>query len=165
MVVLIVITALAHLFMATPYGPTPLPVAREMIRLAELKGDETVYDIGAGDGRLLIEAKRQAPGIHAKGFEIALGIWLVGKLRIWYSRQYICLRLQNALKVHLADADVIFLYLFPGLLRRLESKFDAELRPGTKVISHVFRFPGRKPLREVRVPWKRGEKTVLVYEW
>jgi len=160
-----VLTVLAHLWMATPYGATPHVIAHEMIALARLQGSEKVYDLGAGDGRLLLLAKKLHPRITAVGFELAPLIYLWGRARIALAGGNVVLRLRNALTQNLRDADVIFLYLTPRLMAALEGKFDLELRRGTRVVSHVFRFPGRKPLEEKKVPWGRGEKTILLYQW
>ncbi len=160
-----VITAIEHIRFVTPYVPTPVAIGRTMVDLADLRGTETVYDLGAGDGTLLRLAKKSSPAIRAEGFEIALAVWLWGKLKIALSGLPIKLFWKNGLRENLADADVIFLYLGPDMMKKCESKFDAELRPGTKVISHAFSFPGKKPVREVIIPWGRRQKKVLLYVW
>lgn len=159
------ITIVGHLRFGTPFVPTRRSVAREMITLAHIKANETVFDIGAGDGGLLIEAKRMHPGIRAVGSEVALGVWLYGRLKIFLSGQNVELRLRNAFKDDLRAADVIFLYLGPGMMQKCESKFDAELKPGTRVVSHVFTFPGRKPVAEVFAKQGRKKKRLLLYVW
>ncbi len=164
-VVVFLITMIGHLRFGTPFVPTRRSVARAMITLAHLKGNETVFDVGAGDGRLLIEAKRMFPGIRAVGSEVALGVWLYGRLKILLSGLRVELRLRNAFKDDLRAVDVIFLYLGPGMMQKCESKFDAELKPGTRVVSHVFTFPGRKPVAEVFAKQGRKKKRLLLYVW
>lgn len=165
LIVMIVITALGHLWVATPFVPTATKVAEAMIDCAEFKGNETVYDLGAGDGKILIHAKRRFPGVTAKGYEIALGVWLFGLIRIFLSRTGVKLFWRDALKQNLHDADVIFLYLMPHMMRRCAEKFDRELMPGTKVISHAFRFHDRKTVAQHLIPVGRSTKKVFVYEW
>lgn len=165
LILILVFTIIAHIWVATPFVPTPNKIVESMITLADMRGDEKVYDLGAGDGKILIAAKRRFLGIRAEGFEIALGVWLLGKIRIALSRQHVTLRMRNSLHQNLRDADVIFLYLLSGMMEHLESKFDSELRPGTKVVSHAFQFPGRKPVKELRVPWGRKEKKLFLYIW
>ena len=50
-------------------------------------------------------------------------------------------------------------------MKKLHAKFDRELRPGTRVVSYVFKFPGKEPEQEVKVPWMGGERYVRVYRW
>ncbi len=164
-IVVILVTAIAHIRVATPYGGTPKNVAEAMIHLAAIREGETVCDIGAGDGRLLIAAKRQCPGIKAIGYEVALGIWLLGKLRIAFSGQDVTLRYRNALHEDLSKIDVLFLYVGPFMMRKLLPKLQRELRPGTRVVSHVFRFPGLAITQEERVARGRGSKGVYLYQW
>lgn len=165
LMVVLFLTGVAHMRTRTPYGGTPREVRDVMLSVAGLVGDETVYDIGAGDGRLLIDAKRRCPGIRAIGYENALGVWLIGKLRILFSGQDVTLLLRNALRDDLSAANAVFLYLGPEMMSALEAKFDRELRPGTKVISHSFHFPHRSPSEDRTLPWGRRLKHVLLYQW
>lgn len=165
LIIAMIVTVAAHVFLRVPYVPTPWNVARKMVDFAELKGNETVYDLGAGDGRLLITAKRQYPGIWAIGCELAPTIWLWGKLRIWWSGQQIDFYMRNVLKQDLHDADCVFLYLLPSLMEKLGKKFDAELKPGTKVLSYAFQFKNRKPVQEQNVRWLKGERKLRMYMW
>lgn len=136
-----------------------------MIDLAALQGTETIIDLGAGDGRLLIEAKKRYPGITASGWEIVPTVWAIGVCRMFLSRQRVQLHLGDALKADVRDADVVFLYLFPSLLDHLVKRFDRELKPGTRVISHTFKLPGKTPVAEKRVAGYMGETSIFLYQW
>ena len=164
-VLIIVIMAVSFVFLRAPYVPTPRKVTRKMITFADLNGDDTVYDLGAGDARLLIEAKRTHPNINAVGFELALPVYVLGKFRIWLSRQKVSLKMKNLFKQNVSDADCIFLYLLPGAMVTLEKKFNKELKAGTKVISHAFSFPDREPVKTMPVPWLQGEEKLRLYIW
>ncbi|MDD5751251.1 MAG: hypothetical protein PHS73_01900 [Candidatus Peribacteraceae bacterium] len=163
--VLLLVTFAWGFFMDAPFLPTPKRVVREMIRLAGLTGNETVMDLGAGDARVLLAAKKQYPSIRAIGCEKLPFIWALGKCNVLLSRKAVEFRLGDALAQDVGDADCIFLYLFPEIMRTLEGKFDRELKPGTRVVSFVFTFPGRKPVQEVPLPWLGGTGTVRLYEW
>ena len=65
----------------------------------------------------------------------------------------------------MGDADRIFLYLLPSVMEKLEKKFDAELKPGTRVVSNSFRFPSRKPIEEIPIDWYKEGRKLVVYEW
>lgn len=163
---LIVLTAAVHIFLGAPYVPTPMSIVRTMIDLADIKSNEVVYDLGAGDARLLIEAKKAEPSITAVGFEIAPLVWILGKLRIVFSGQSVSLRMRSLLGADVSKADVVFLYLSPAVMHALREKFATELRPGTRIVSHGFVLPDREPLQiqRVHVPlW--GSKNVYLYIW
>ena len=158
---LLAATVAAHWRTRTPYGGTPRAVGDAMIRLAELRPGERVCDIGAGDGRLLIAAKRACPGIEAVGYENAPAVWLCGKLRIWLSGEEVSLRLRDARRDDLSGTDVSFLYVGPEMMRELLPKLMRELRPGSRAIASVFPFHGKEP---VKVEEVRGKK-IYVYGW
>lgn len=158
-------TALMHLFLRIPFVPSSKRSIEEMIRHAALKGNETVYDLGSGDGRLLIDVKRQYPKTTVIGVEYVPTIWLLGKTRCLFARADIRYERGNALRRDVSDADIVFLYLLPPLMGRLEEKFDRELRPGTKVISNTFPFPQKKHVAVSEVQTRTGKKKVWVYEW
>lgn len=160
-VALIGVTLIQHLFLTVPFIPTPAATVEAMLDAADLRGAETVYDLGAGDARLLIAAKRRHPGITAKGCECVWAVWLLGNLRVWRSGQRVTLLRRSVYGMDVRDADVVFLYLFPSMMGRLAAKFDRELRPGTRVVSHAFRFPGREDGRRIDA----GGKTLWAYSW
>jgi hypothetical protein len=162
----LLITIGAHAWWHVPYVPTPVTVARKMTEMAKFTGKELVYDLGAGDGRVLMEAKRLHPGIRAIGYEIALGVWLLAKVRGILTRSKVEIRMQNFLTKYLGDADVIFLYLSPSIMARLIPKFEKELKPGTRIVSHTFRLPNKEPkaLEYVEVPFW-GRQKVFLYIW
>lgn len=161
----VLLTGMSHVFVGAPYVPTPRVVMRAMLELAALRGDEVVYDLGAGDARFLLEAVRRHPGIRAEGWEIVPTVWLLGRLRIWWAGLPVQLHRANALRAPLGDADVIFLYLTPPLMAELGVRFAAQLRPGTLVVSHCFTLPGKEPVqtRQVRA-WGR-DKTLYLYRY
>ncbi len=160
-VAVLAVTLLQHLFLTVPFIPTPQAVVHAMVDAAALQGHETVYDLGAGDARLLITAKRRYPGIRARGCELVWLVWVLGKLRIAFAGQAVTLTRESVYAMDVADADVVFLYLFPSMMGKLAERFDRRLRPGTVVLSHAFRFPGRTEERVVLV----GAKKLYIYRW
>ncbi len=162
---ILLLTVFAHMRTATPYGGTPAAVRKAMVKLAGLRRGHNVCDIGAGDGRILIAAKDACCDITAVGFENAPGVWLFGKVRIWLSGKDIRFFLCDGRRANLARADAVFLYVGPEMMRNLKPKFDRELKEGARVISHTFRFPGKKPARMAEVPVGRRKKKIYLYEW
>jgi hypothetical protein len=151
--------------LGVPYVPTPKAIREAMLNLAELQSGDMVYDLGAGDGRLLIAAKRRCLGIRARGYELVTPVWLLGKLLLWWTKTDAGWHREDAFRAPLNDADVVFLYLMPNLMRKLEPVLDRELRPGTRVVSHAFPFPKRRPLCMERCTGLYGSTRVFLYRW
>lgn len=172
--ILLLITFLGSLCVLVPYVPTPMPIVRRMVELAGLRGDEVVVDLGCGDARLLLEAKRRFPGIRAIGYELPLGIYLLAKLRVLLAGRRVEVRMRDFWGADLRDADVVFLYLFPDICKRLEAKLQRELKVGARVISHGFPLGTREPRTVERFPlfsWRlfhgpdKPGPRIFVYEW
>lgn len=165
LIVFVLFTMVAHIFLLVPYVPTPKKVITEVLSLAQLKDGERVVDLGAGDARFLIRAQKLFPNIRATGYELAPTIWFLGKLRIWFSRAVIEWRMQNMFRADVQDADCVFVYLLPSAMGKLEEKFTKELRKGTRVISYAFHFPHRKAVETRIVPWLTGTRKLYLYIW
>lgn len=150
-----------------PFVPTPMPIVRTMVDLAALKPGDHVVDLGAGDARFLIEAKKRVPGITCIGYEGAIAVWMLGKFKIWLSGyRDIEFRCQDFMKVDLSRADVIFTYLSMHVMKMLIPKFQKELRLGTRLISHAFRLPDHEPVQVAQVPMRfRGMTHAHKYVW
>ena len=173
LLLIVLITAIASILVRVPFVPTPMRIARKMIDFADLKGNETVYDLGCGDGRILIAAKKKYPSIRAIGYELPVGVYLLAKMHVWLSRQKVEIHMRDFWSLDLSNADVIFLYLTPEVCARFEEKFNKELKPGTKVVSHGFALKWKEPEKVERVPvlsWKilsrkfEGPR-VYLYRW
>ena len=131
------------------YIGSPGRVVQAMVRMADIQPGEKVYDLGCGDARLLISAQRQCRatgiGIDISGTLLATA-WLRSKL--W--RSPLKLIKGNIIDVDFSDADVVFCYLMPELLGRVDHKLRA-LKPGTRIISHQFELVGWQPVSEMVV--------------
>lgn len=132
---------------AAPFVPTRSKDVERMLDLAELKDGEVVYDLGAGDGRLLLAATQRQAQVTAVGFELSLLFYLIGWLRILLSpnRQRMRWKFQDFFHHSISEADVVVCFLTPPAMSKLEPKFRQELRPGARIISAVFPMPNWKP--------------------
>ena len=141
----LIITVLHHLLLETPYVPTSRPIAHAMADFVGLEPGHSVYDLGAGDGSILLEAKKLQPKIHATGVEVVPLVWLLGWLRT--RTKGIKFLLKDARKVNLKDADVLFLYMTPHMLKELTPVLST-MKKGSRVVSRAFHLPGRTASEE-----------------
>ena len=131
-----------------PFVPTPPEVIDRMFEIARVGKDDLLYDLGSGDGRIVIAAARRF-GIRAVGIEIDPE--LVEKARSAAFREkvheLVDFRRQDALTVDVSRATVVTLYMLPDFNARLRSIFDKQLKPGARVVSHDFPIEGWTPDR------------------
>lgn len=141
-----------------PWIPTREARIRRALQLAELQPGETLYDLGAGDGRVLLMAVKEF-GARAVGIEIGPVQWALGWLRILLSgcRRRAGIRWANFYKADIQDADVVFVYLTSSQTSRLAEMLAKQLRPGARVVSIAADFPDWQPEQVDR------ERLVFVY--
>ncbi len=129
-----------------PFVQTPLEVAKKMLELSELRQEETLFDLGCGDGRLIILAAKEL-GANAVGIELRED--LIERAKTEIKRLNLESKVKiiqaNFFDVDISNANVVTLYLTSSANERLRPKLEAELKPGSRVISHDFKVPGWKP--------------------
>jgi len=118
---------------------TPLVVVNEMLRLASVSAGDVVYDLGSGDGRIVIAAARDR-GARGGGVEIdpALVAESTERARRLGLAARVSFLQQDLFEADLRPATVVTLYLSPDLNRKLRPKLLSELRPGSRIVSHSF---------------------------
>ncbi|MEK7569923.1 MAG: SAM-dependent methyltransferase [Patescibacteria group bacterium] len=133
-------------FKAAPWVPTWAKDFDRVRDLAALQATDTVYELGAGEGRLLkVFAATEAKKII--GYELSLLPFFIAWLRFRRSVPRVQVLCQNFFHVNFHPANVIFCFLTPPAMRKLKRKFEAECRPGTRIISYAFSIPGWTPDR------------------
>jgi cyclopropane fatty-acyl-phospholipid synthase-like methyltransferase len=125
---------------------TPHNVVREMLKLAGVAKDDVVYDLGSGDGRIVISAARDF-GARGVGVDIDPRLVAEGKenARKAGVSERVTFIEQDVLKADISQATVIALYMLPTMNKQLLPKFFTELQPGTRVVSHRFEIGDWKP--------------------
>jgi SAM-dependent methyltransferase len=122
-----------------PYVSTPQPVVDAMLRVAEVGANDVVYDLGCGDGRIVISA---ASRFGARGVGVDLDPRRIEEANAAARSAGVSGRVrfvvQDLFKTDFSEASVLALYLFPELNARLLPKIRAELRPGSRVVSYQF---------------------------
>lgn len=119
-----------------------------MIDLAEIKEGMHVVDLGSGDGSILIAAARcgaYAVGIEMNPFFIPYSRWRARRAGLDHRTTFIRGEIKDC---RIDDADVVFLYLLPPLLKKISAKLSLELKSGACVISNAFPIPGWTPIKE-----------------
>jgi len=122
-----------------PFVPTPMPVVQRMLELAKVTPDDVVYDLGSGDGRMVITAA-QHYGARGVGVEIN-PVWVRDARRYAEAlgvADRVSFRIEDLFTIDLREATVVTLYLLPWMNRKLAPKFVAELKPGTRIVSHEY---------------------------
>ncbi|HEX8822074.1 MAG TPA: methyltransferase domain-containing protein [Archangium sp.] len=135
-----------------PYVPTPQLVVDEMLALAGVKPGDVLYDLGSGDGRIVVTAAKNL-GVRGVGIDInperiqeaeanarAAGVQDLTEFRE-----------EDLFKADFSEATVVTMYLLPSVNDRLKPKLLRELKPGTRIVSHAFDIDGWEPERVVEV--------------
>lgn len=143
---------LLSLFSGAPYVKSKKRAREEMLKIAQVNTEEIIFDLGSGDGTLLIEAARRYEFKKAYGIEVNPILVFISKIRI---RR---LGLQNKIEVirgnflreNLSQATLIFTYLLPAIQRKLGTKLKRELKPGTRIISNAFTFPNLSLVKKIQ---------------
>jgi len=145
---------------AAPWVPLWKRDIRRMLRLANVKPNELVYDLGAGDGRILLCAAGEFQA-RAVGLELAVLPYTLGciKLRLAGLAGKAKLRYANFFSHSVGDADVICVFLTPQAMQKLKPKFEAECKPGCRIVSFAFHVPGWQPTNID----KPNQKTTAIY--
>lgn len=129
-----------------PFVPTPPVVIERMLKLADLKAGEVLFDMGAGDGRTLIVA---AKDFGARGVGVELREDLAKKALSNIEENGLTNRVTivngNMFNVNLTAADVVFLYLTTSANEKIRPKLESDLKEGVRVVSHDYEIIGWKP--------------------
>ena len=143
----------------SPWWRTNGTVAKVICQKAKITRKDTVYDLGCGDGTVLLTAAKKY-GARGIGVDI-------DPLRVWIATfrmlsggvgSVVSIRRENLFKTDLTNATVVIVYLIPKTLNRLEEKFRKELKPGTRVVSYVYQIEYLPRIAEDK------EHKVFVYE-
>ncbi|MGD0256404.1 MAG: SAM-dependent methyltransferase [Thermoplasmata archaeon] len=142
------------------YQPTPRRAVRTMLRWAEVGPQDVVYDLGAGTGAIVFRAARiyraRVLGVEVEPLRFLI---LLLRRRLGPFGDRIQLVWGNLFHLDFREATVVTAFLWPGAMVRLRPKFEAELRPGARIVSHCHKIPGWTPTQYDR------ETDVYLYRW
>jgi predicted O-methyltransferase YrrM len=147
-----------------PYVPTPNEVVDRMLQLANVTGDDTLYDLGSGDGRIVITAAQR---YGTRGTGIDINPELVQQSQANAQSANVADRVdfvqQDLFQTDLSNATVVTLYLLPDINLKLRPKLLRELKPGTRIVSHDFDMGEWEPEQVVQVQGPNRQHTI--YYW
>jgi SAM-dependent methyltransferase len=146
------------------FQPTPNEAVEVMLRLADVSKSDVVYDLGCGDGRIVIAAAKKT-GCRAYGFDI--DPLMVKKSRENVRKEklekLVTIEMKDIFDLDLSKASVVTLYLLPELNLALVPQLE-KMRPGSRIVSHSFDIEGVEPDVEATV-YREGGKSNKVYLW
>jgi hypothetical protein len=147
-----------------PYVPTPQAVVDKMIEMGQVNGQDVLYDLGSGDGRIPITAARKfgtrGVGIDIDPARIKEANENARKAGVSDRVQFLQ---QDLFKTDLRKATVVMLYLLPDVNLRLRPTLLRDLKPGTRIVSHEFNMGDWKPEQMVEVQGPNREHTVYLW--
>lgn len=148
-----------------PYIPSPQLIVDKMLEAGRVRPGEMVYDLGSGDGRIVITAA-QKYGARAVGVELSEALCRSTKLRVKQLGldNKVTIVHANLLDIDLAPADVVTLYLLTSSNDRLRPNLERYLKPGARVVSNDFEIRGWKPREVVKIAAAGSSHTIYVYE-
>jgi predicted O-methyltransferase YrrM len=131
-----------------PFVPSPVQVIQFMLKLADLKAGEVLFDLGAGDGRTVIMAAK-AFGARAVGVELRedLAKKALSTIHDGGLADRVTIVNGDMFSVNLTSADVVFLYLTTSANEKIRPKLETDLRKGVRVVSHDYEIVGWKPVK------------------
>jgi len=143
-----------------PFVPTPERVVEKMLEVAKVGQKDVVYDLGSGDGRIVISAAKKH---GARGVGIDIDPERIKEARDNARRAGVANRVefrqQDLFQAEFSEATVVTIYLLSGVNMKLRPKLLSELKPGTRIVSHAFDMGDWKPTETHKVG------TSTVYYW
>ena len=147
------------------FVPTPQEVVDKMLEIAQVKKDDLLYDLGCGDGRIVVTAAARY-GCRAVGYDIDPRRIKESLLNVEENNvgRLVKIEQKDIFTLDLSDASVITLYLLPRLNVRLIPQLE-KLKPGSRIVSHDFSMKGVKPDKVVRLTSGDDQRKHTIYFW
>lgn len=148
-----------------PLVPTPPSVVRRMVELAGLSPGELLYDLGSGDGRVVVAASKDY-GANAVGIEIREDLVResLKKVRKAGLEERVKIIRGDLFNIDVSDADVVTMYLLPCTIKLLKPKLERELKSGARVVTYVYPVLGWDPCEVEVVHGGSTSKRIFLYK-
>jgi hypothetical protein len=152
MIYIILLVVAAAFAVAALTGAPYLPVlgrdVDSLLDLADLKPGQHLVDLGSGDGKLLIAAAKR--GIRATGYEINPVLWLIAVIRCYRYRKLVRVYCRDFWHITWPEAQAIYVFLIDHYMSKLDAKAQRDITKPTKIVSYVFKIPGRRPVKTTK---------------
>lgn len=145
------------------FVPTPHDIVEKMLDLAKIQRGDVVYDLGCGDGRIVVQAAKKR-GCRGVGFEIVPELARQARENAKRNQvdHLVTIKEEDLFEADMSEATVLPIYLLPSMLKDLKPKLE-RLKPGTRIVSHDYRIAGVKPERVVTLTSKEtGAEHILI---
>jgi len=154
-----------HRALDVVFIPTPQDVVDKMLELVEVKKDDLLYDLGCGDGRIVVTAAKKY-GCRAVGYDLDLNRVKESRENVENNEVGHLVRIEqkDIFTLDLSEANIITLYLLPSLNVRLIPQLE-KLRPGSRIVSHNFDMEGVKPDKVVKLTSSNDRAEHKIYLW
>jgi len=119
-----------------------------VIKLADLKPGDKFCDLGCGEGKVVVAAAKN--GAQAVGYELSLLLYIIAKIRSWFSRGKVQIKFRDFWLVDLSEMDAVFFFLIPRIFPKMKEKLERELKPGARVVIYVWPMKGWQPEKVVK---------------
>ena len=147
------------------YVPTPNDVVARMLKVAKVKKTDVVYDLGCGDGRIVVTAAKKY-GSKGVGFDIDPARLKESRANVKKNKvgKLVQIKNENIFKTDLRKASVITLYLLPSLNKRLVPQLN-KMKPGSRIVSHEYDIAGIKPVKTIHMKSREDGAEHTIYLW
>lgn len=161
---LIAVTFLYSGLSAAPFVPTHKKDIEAILKLADIKPGQKVYDLGCGDGRIISALALQRA--DAEGFEVSLLPYILSQFRIFFLKRKnknlkIKIKFADFWNRDLSDADIVYVFLTKRIYPKLKNKLEKELKKGTKIICYAWAVNGWHP---VSINKREGYMPIYLYK-
>ena len=158
-------TELQERTLRSVFVPTPQDVVEKMLELAEVKKSDIVYDLGSGDGRILITAAKKY-GCKSVGYELDKELVDSSRAKSEAAsvKSLVTIEHKDLFTADLSDADVLAVYLLPQQLTKLLPMLE-KMKPGSRIVSHQFEIPGVPPDKTLRIRSNEDGQEHTLHLW
>ncbi len=163
LLIAITIPTIYAMLKGAPFVPTPMKRAEKIVKMAKIKKGQVVYDIGCGDGRFVYIAANKY-GAKAIGIELSPLVYLLALIRKLFWRSKAHIKYGDFALYNLKNADIIFCYLLPDTLKKLQPMIDKKIKKGTIIYSYAFQIPNWKLIHTEDRDKESNFAPVFVYQ-
>lgn len=155
------------IFTRAPFIPSPAEIAPQIIDALELDENSVLYDLGCGEGHILLAGESKQPKARFVGIERSWIPYLAARYNSRGNHPNLKFIRSSFFKCDLSSANRVFVYLFPGLMNDLLPKLQKELKPGTRLVSCDFEFKDKQPIKIIDLGRPRNMlgRRLLVYQF